>query len=208
MAKALGFSMSSAAISRYFDATENRSIREDLIFAVDNVAGPKVAIDCGCGAGADIQYLASNGFTVHGFDVEEESILRCKERFKDIQNVKLSRSSFSQYEFPTSSLVVADASFFFCPKSEFPSVWEKVYDCLSQEGIFSGSFLGPDDTMASSKYNPDDFWPEVAVFSENEVKKLFAKFEVLRFNVHRSSGMTPGGEPHDWHIYSVVAKKT
>ena len=200
--------MSSTVISRYFDETKNRNIREDLIFAVDNVAGPKVAIDCGCGAGADIQYLASNGFTVHGFDVEEEAILRCKERFKEIQSVKLSRSSFSQYEFPKVSLVVADASFFFCPKSEFPEVWEKVYACLPRDGIFSGSFLGPDDTMASSKYNPDDFWPEVAVFREDEVNKLFAKYEVLRFNEHRSSRTIPGGDPHDWHIYSVVAKKT
>lgn len=200
--------MPSAAISKYFDATENRNIRDDLIFAVDKVTGPKVAVDCGCGAGADIQYLASNGFAVYGFDVEEEAILRCKERFKDIQSVKLSRSSFSQYEFPNVSLVVADASFFFCPKSEFPSVWRKVYDCLPRGGIFSGSFLGPDDTMASSKYNPDDFWPEVAVFGEDEVKKLFAKYQVLRFNEHRTSGAAPGGDLHDWHIYSVVAKKT
>jgi SAM-dependent methyltransferase len=200
--------MPSAAISKYFDATENRNIRDDLIFAVDKVTGPKVAVDCGCGAGADIQYLASNGFAVYGFDVEEEAILRCKERFKDIRSVKLSRSSFSQYKFPKSSLVVADASFFFCPKSEFPSVWEKVYDCLPRDGIFSGSFLGPDDTMASSKYNPDDFWPEVAVFGEDEVKKLFAKYQVLRFNEHRTSGTAPGGDLHDWHIYSVVAKKT
>jgi hypothetical protein len=170
--------MPSAAISKYFDATENRNIRDDLIFAVDKVTGPKVAVDCGCGAGADIR------------------------------SVKLSRSSFSQYEFPNVSLVVADASFFFCPKSEFPSVWEKVYDCLPRGGIFSGSFLGPDDTMASSKYNPDDFWPEVAVFGEDEVKKLFAKYQVLRFNEHRTSGAAPGGDLHDWHIYSVVAKKT
>lgn len=200
--------MTRAAISRYFDATENRNIREDLIFAVDNVTGPKIAVDCGCGAGADIQYLASNGFSVHGFDVEEEAILRCKERFKEIQSVKLSRSSFSQYEFPKVSLVVADASFFFCPKSEFPKVWEKVYTCLPRDGIFSGSFLGPDDTMASSKYGLDDFWPELAVFRRDEVKKLFAKYEVLRFSEHRSSGTTPDGDPHDWHIYSVVAKKT
>lgn len=200
--------MPSVAISRYFDATENRSIREDLIFAVDNVTGPKVAVDCGCGAGADIQYLASNGFTVHGFDVEEEAILRCKERFKEFQSVKLTVSAFGQYEFPKVSLVVADASFFFCPKTEFPEVWEKVYASLPRDGIFSGSFLGPGDMMAGSKYNPDDFWPEVAVFREDEVKKLFAKYKVLRFNEHRTSGTAPGGDLHNWHIYSVVAKKT
>lgn len=199
--------MPSAAIVQYFDATENRKIREDLIFAVDNVDEPRVAIDCGCGAGADIHFLASTGFIVYGFDVEEESISRCKARFKNMENVKLSKSTFSQYKFPKASLVVADASLFFCPKSEFPGVWQRVYDCLCPNGIFSGSFLGSEDTMASSKYIPDDFWPEVAVFDEDEVKNLFVEYEILRFNVHRSSGTTPAGDPHDWHIYSVVAKK-
>jgi len=112
--------MPSAAISKYFEATENRKIREDLIFAVENVDESKVAIDCGCGAGADINYLASKGFIVHGFDVEEESISRCKTRFKNIDNVNLSKSSFSTYNFPKASLVVADASLFFCQN---PNSW-------------------------------------------------------------------------------------
>jgi len=199
--------MPSAAISKYFEATENRKIREDLIFAVENVDESKVAIDCGCGAGADINYLASKGFIVHGFDVEEESISRCKTRFKNIDNVNLSKSSFSTYNFPKASLVVADASLFFCPKSEFSGVWKNIYECLQPNGIFCGSFLGPEDTMATPKYNADDFWPDVAVFEEEEVMKLFANYEILRFNVHKSSGTTPSGDLHDWHIYSVIAKK-
>jgi ubiquinone/menaquinone biosynthesis C-methylase UbiE len=92
--------MTSVAINKYFDLTQDREIRQDLIFAVENVCEPKVAIDCGCGAGADISYLASIGFTVHGFDVEKESISRCKTRFKNIENVRLSNSSFEEYTFP------------------------------------------------------------------------------------------------------------
>lgn len=61
--------MPSAAITQYFEATANRPIRDDLRFAVEVVPEPKVAIDCGCGAGADIRYLVSNGFTVNGFDI-------------------------------------------------------------------------------------------------------------------------------------------
>jgi 2-polyprenyl-3-methyl-5-hydroxy-6-metoxy-1,4-benzoquinol methylase len=61
--------MSSVAIRKYFDATENRAVREDRIFAINNIHEPRIAIDCGCGAGADVNFLASNGFTVHGFDI-------------------------------------------------------------------------------------------------------------------------------------------
>lgn len=199
--------MSTEEIFKYFDATEFRDIREDLVFAVKNVSEPKIAIDCGCGAGADINYLASNGFVVHGFDVEEESISRCKARFRDVDNVFLSKSSFKSFSYPQASLVAADASLFYCPSSEFPSVWKKIYRCLYPGGIFCGSFLGPEDTMANPGYNPSVFWPEVAVFEEAAVKKLFESYEILRFNVHRTTGTTSLGTPHQWHIFSVVAQK-
>ena len=54
--------MPSKEIKQYYDATENREVHPDLTFAVNYVAGPKIAIDCGCGAGADIEYLLASGF--------------------------------------------------------------------------------------------------------------------------------------------------
>lgn len=61
--------------------------------------------------------------------------------------------------------------------------------------------------MASPAYKPEDFWPDVAVFEEHEVIQLFANYELLRFNVHRSSGTSAVGEQHHWHLYSIVARK-
>ncbi|WP_101758257.1 bifunctional 2-polyprenyl-6-hydroxyphenol methylase/3-demethylubiquinol 3-O-methyltransferase UbiG [Oceanicoccus sp. KOV_DT_Chl] len=199
--------MSSEEIAKYFDATEFREIREDLVFAASMVSEPKVAIDCGCGAGADIDYLARNGFTVYGFDVEQESISRCQSRFDGIGNVILSKSSFIDFDYPQASLVVADASLFFCPNSEFEHVWSNIYQCLLPKGIFCGSFLGKEDTMAVSGNNPSVFWPEVTALEESEVVALFKNFEVLRFKTHKSTGKTPQGITHNWHIYQVVAQK-
>ena len=105
--------MSSVEITKYFDAIELRGIREEWRVAVKNVSEPKVAIDCGCGAGSDINYLVENDFTVYGFDVEEESISRCKSRFEGIDSVTLSRSTFRNFDYPKASLVMADASLFF-----------------------------------------------------------------------------------------------
>lgn len=120
----------------------------------------------------------------------------------------LARSSFSAYTYPKATLVVADASLFFCPRSEFAQVWEKICDCLHPGGIFCGSFLGPEDMMAGPDYRAADYWPEVAVFEEADVKALFAGFDILRFQVHKSSGTTATGESHDWHLFSVVARKS
>ena len=199
--------MSSEEITKYFDATEFREIRDDLVLAVSMVSEPKVAIDCGCGAGADIDFLEKNGFTVYGFDVEQESVSRCQSRFKGIKNVILSQSSFSAFSYPKASLVIADASLFFCPRSEFKSVWENIYQCLCSNGVFCGSFLGKEDTMAEAGDNPSVFWPEVTAFDEPEVKQLFKSFDLRSFKIHKSTGKTSQGVAHNWHIFQVVAQK-
>lgn len=199
--------MSNNDIKQYYDATEQRSIRSDLIYAVEIVGEPKVAIDCGCGAGADIQFLVQNGYTVYGFDVEKESISRCLKRFECNNNVTLSISDFATYKYPKASLVVADASLFFCPPELFDQVWKNITECLYANGIFCGSFLGPDDTMAKPSPGKSLLWPDVAVFDELRLKDIFNHYEICRFTEHKSSGTSPQGIAHDWHIFSVVARK-
>lgn len=200
--------MPNQEIKEYYDAMENREIRSDLTFAVSIVTEPKIAIDCGCGAGADIDYLLASDFKVYAFDIEDESISRCNKRFNNNPDVILTKADFSSYQYPKASLVVADASLFFCPKTEFDSVWNKIYESLYPDGIFCGSFLGPEDTMAGPVNNKSRFWPATSVFDEQEVKEIFKGYDICRFTEHKTFGKTPQGIPHDWHIYSVVAKKS
>jgi SAM-dependent methyltransferase len=194
-------------ILNYFDVTANRETRDDLRLAVSLIEGDKVAIDCGCGAGSDISFLRSHDFFVHAFDIESESISRCRARFKDDSNVLLSHSSFNTFKYPNVSLIVADASLFFCPEDEFSEVWCKITNALIPNGVFSGSFLGPEDTMAGPSYNKESYWPDVLIFSKEKVKNLFNNYKIESFTEHKTSGKTPDGQLHQWHIYSVVAKK-
>lgn len=194
-------------LNAYYDETKTTNVRDDLLKAAELVGEPKIAIDCGCGAGSNIEFLASLGFTVYGFDIEEESILRCNRRFKHNDNVVLSQDSFSTFNYPNASLVLADASLFFCPRDEFKSVWIKIYECLFTGGIFCGSFLGPDDTMARAEDAEVSIWSSRLVFRESEVKSLFEYYEICHFTEHKRSGISTLGMPHDWHIFSVVAKK-
>ena len=48
---------------------------------------------------------------------------------------------------------------------------------------------------------------EEFILNENEVRELFRSYEIFLFTEHKTSGLTPLGIPHDWHIFSVVAKK-
>ncbi|MBL4740919.1 MAG: hypothetical protein JKY12_07980 [Sneathiella sp.] len=85
----------SVEIMEYFEATSNRETREDLKLAVKLVGEPKIAIDCGCGAGSDVAYLRANGFLVHAFDIEQDAIIRCQKRFGNDDTVQLTQASFS-----------------------------------------------------------------------------------------------------------------
>lgn len=199
--------MSNKDVSQYFDATAFRETREDLIYAVGLLGETKIAIDCGCGAGTDIDYLIRYGFTIHGFDIEEEAISRCRARFAANDNVVLSQSSFVNFKYPRASLVVADASLFFCPASNFEKVWSEISRCLLRDGVFCGLFLGKGDTMAQPGDNPAVHWPAVTSFEERDVSELFKNYKLLRFNTHKSSGKTTLGLWHEWHIFQVVAQK-
>ncbi len=199
--------MPTEEITQYYTDTANRDVREDLVFAVSLIGREKVAVDCGCGAGSDIAFLRAKGFKVHAFDIEEESISLCRERFGSDENVHLSCESFSSFEYPQSTLLVADASLFFCPAGEFDNVWSHISKSLDAGGIFCGSFLGPNDTMAGPSYDKKAFWEHILVFNEEDLRLILSDFEILKFTEHNVSGESPQGIPHQWHIYSVVAKK-
>lgn len=106
------------------------------------VSESKVAIDCGCGVGSDIDYVAESGLTVYGFDIERESVSCCRSRLKEISNVIISQPSFSTFNYPKASIIMADASLYFCPLSELESVWDKIYRPLHSSGVFCGPILG------------------------------------------------------------------
>lgn len=202
--------MASDEISDYYDVTENREPREQLVKAVlrlPEMNGAGIAIDCGCGAGSTITYLRDNDLTVHGFDLEAESIERCQRRFSDDARVHLTQAAFRDFDYPKANLIVADASLFFCPRDDFPFVWEKITDALQLGGVFFGGFLGPNDTMASDQYNKDAFWPDVCTFVESELRPIFNGYEIIDWIEHEIDGKTAQGADHHWHIFVVVAIK-
>ena len=61
--------------------------------------------------------------------------------------------------------------------------------------------------MAGSSYNKEAYWPDVLTLSEEQVKDCFREFKVISFTEHKTSGVASDGEQHNWHIFSVVAKK-
>ena len=203
--------MATKEIEQYFDATVNRDARDDLKLAVSLLPKDEreenVAVDCGCGAGPDIVFLREHGFNVHAYDIEEEAISRCKQRFQDDAQVHVSQASFNTFTYPSACLVYADASLFYCPKSDFDEVIAKIKACLVDGGFFAGSFLGHRDTMASPEYDGEVLWSNVLTTDEVELKEKFSDYEIVKFTEHELDGSTALGVPHHWHIFSMVVRK-
>ena len=159
------------------------------------------AIDCGCGTGADTYFLASQGFEVLAFDNTEEAIELCIKRFKHQPNVKISQASFESFDFPPTDLVIANASLFFADPQCFNQTWQKIENSLLPGGVFTGDFMGPNDSWANGMF------ARTCPLTKTEVLALFKQFEVLEFNERDETGQTVAGIQKQWHTYSVIAKK-
>lgn len=200
--------MTTKETKEYYRSSLNSAPRPELQFALKTISDNSIVVDCGCGAGSDIALLRSKGHTVYAFDIDEESIKICEDRFTEDDNVFLSQASFGTYSYPESSLVVADASLFFCPENEFNIFMGKIRKSLHPGGIFCGSFLGKRDTMNSENFNRHAFWGDVLVLTEGEIKNALKGFDIMRWKEFETDGFTPNGKSHHWHIFIVVAKLT
>ncbi|HFF4910339.1 TPA: methyltransferase domain-containing protein, partial [Acinetobacter baumannii] len=96
---------------------KHRPILEKALGYFPNL--PLVAIDCGCGAGNESAYLLSKGFNVHAFDISIDAQKVCTDRFKDDSKFIFYHESFEDFNFPSSSLIIASSSLFFCNPSYF-----------------------------------------------------------------------------------------
>lgn len=166
-----------------------------------NQSTSKVAIDCGCGVGSDMEFLSQHGYRVYGFDINSDSIEICEERFADNPLVDVTNASFEQFQYPKAGIVLANSSLFFADPSQFESVWHKIVACIEIGGVFAGDFMGVKDTWATHYRSP------TSSFTESEVRDLFFSFEVLRFHERDEMATTALGRMKHWHTYSVVAVK-
>jgi len=120
-----------AFISGYYDTTQEMPPAKDLSLGCELVtAEPRVAIDCGCGAGRDTAFLREKGFHVHAFNVEAEAIRRCRVRFAEDEGVELRQASFESFDYPRADLVSASGGWSEPEiRSSYASTWSWRTSC-------------------------------------------------------------------------------
>ncbi|NOI27184.1 class I SAM-dependent methyltransferase [Vibrio coralliilyticus] len=166
-----------------------------------NRSGCKVAIDCGCGTGSDIAYLAQQGYQVHGFDNNEDAIGLCRDRFADQPSINISLSTFETFRYPQAGVVLAHNSLFFAEPEAFPDTWQSISNSLKTGGVFSGDFMGEKDSWAHG------FRIATTPLTELQVEALFKDFDIIQFQERDETGPTALGRIKHWHTFSVLAVK-
>ncbi|WP_441258214.1 class I SAM-dependent methyltransferase [Vibrio sp. Vf1514] len=187
---------------QYYEKALSRPHSKRTEFAVRlNESNLKVATDCGCGTGSDIEYLVQQGYQVHGFDINPDSVAICRDRFGSMSLVDISASSFESFDYPKSGVVIANSSLFFADPNQFASTWSNIRSSIEIGGVFAGDFMGFKDSWANNYRSP------TTSLSESEVKALFSDFEIVRFFERDETAKTSLGRMKHWHTYSVVAVK-
>jgi tellurite methyltransferase len=183
---------------RYYDATGDKP-RETLLAAMEGFATPGVAIDLGCGAGRDTLELLRRGWRVIAIDSEEEAIRRLRAKTGDDERLEIQVARYEDATFSSCDLVNASWSLPFCRPEAFGAVWSRIVDAIRSEGRFCGQLFGDRDEWADER--------DMTFHTCEEAERLFAGFELERFDELDEDGKTALGTPKHWHVFNVVARK-
>ncbi|MCV2402503.1 methyltransferase domain-containing protein [Marinomonas sp. C2222] len=187
---------------QYYDQALSRPHSKRIEFAVSlNKSGLEVAIDCGCGTGRDIAYLAEKGYRVYGFDINPDAIDICRDRFDPFTPVSITESSFENFDYPIAGIINASSSLFFANPLVFENTWNNLESSIVAGGVFVGDFMGLKDSWASNYRTP------TTPLSEDAVRVLFENFDVIKFIERDEKAKTSLGKLKHWHTYSVIAIK-
>ena len=98
-----------------------------------------------------------------------------------------------------SDLIVANYSLPFCDSQQIEKVWKKIIDNIRPNGYFVGNFFGINDSWNIEK-------SKITFITKSQVKDLFEKFDIIKFNEVEKDGITGLGKMKHWHIFNVIAR--
>lgn len=186
--------------SLYYDRTQGAPPWPALLMAIEALGRPGTrGIDLGCGAGRDTLEMLRRGSEVLAIDREPEAIERLLGQVPPDQLPRLQArcARFEDCELPAADVVNSAFALPFCAPADFPALWQRIDEALAGGGIFCGNLFGERDDWAG---------PELSIFSEDQVRQLFADWELLHFEVIDREGSTARGRTKHWHLFSVVAR--
>jgi tellurite methyltransferase len=161
----------------------------------------RLAIDLGCGGGADTRALLDRGWRVFATDAAESSRRLLEERVppEERDHLEIQIGRFDELDLPGADLVYAQFSLPFAG-AYFEDAVDHALSAVRQGGAFTGHFLGLNDDWVGEGM--------IAAVTREWVERRFADFshvEIDEFDDEGPLGLE--GETKHWHYYFVLARK-
>jgi SAM-dependent methyltransferase len=174
-----------------------------MLLAACQRLGPgagRMAVDLGCGDGADALALLERGWSVLAIDIEQAglALLRARIPATCAERIRLVCASFADVALPPAHLVHAGFSLPFCPPPQFPGVWEQIRRALAPDGVFAGQLFGIHDSWAGD--------PGMTFQDRSEVTRLLDGLEILELYETERDGEAYSGPKH-WHTYDILVRR-
>lgn len=165
-----------------------------------------LAIDIGCGAGADSVLMLKEDWSVIALD---HNTLGIDIVYKSLDAEKkdklcIIQDTFENMDLPTCDWLNASFALPFVRPEDYDKVWQKINNSIMSGGRFSGTFFGNKDSWAQGN--------TLRTFhTKEQVINLFNGFIIELFDEREREGTSidaSGVEhPKHWHIFEVVARK-
>jgi cyclopropane fatty-acyl-phospholipid synthase-like methyltransferase len=159
-----------------------------------------IAIDLGCGSGAEAEYLAKNGLMVDAIDKSEAAVAYTTERCQGL-TVDAIRGDFREFTLRPEyyAMAVAINSLPFLKKEEFPTFLLSLQASLKAGGAAVLAVYGHEHAWAARA--DMNFW------LLEEFKLFWAGWEILALEEHKGLKPLLSGEEIFQHRIHLVARK-
>lgn len=159
-----------------------------------------VALDLGCGAGAEAEYLAKEGMMVDAIDKSETVAKAAKERCQGL-TVDVIQGDFLEFQLRPEyyTLAVAINSLPFVKKIDCVALLKNVQAAIRPGGAVIFAVFGPEHAWASR--------PDMSFWTLDEFRDLWSGWDVLAMNEFKGISPLASGTEIFQHRIQVIAKK-
>jgi tellurite methyltransferase len=178
----------------YFQLTNDRPPRDLLVQALPHARKGR-ALDLGCGAGVDSEYLVESGFDVTAVDGDAAAASYVSSRCNGA--IHFVHSPLESFDFGAYDLVASLFTLSFLPRVNFELVVSRSARSLSDGGIMTLNAFGPRDGWASSS--------GMTFLTADELAAMVGELEILELSEEENDGQTANGEAKHWHVHNLIA---
>lgn len=159
-----------------------------------------IALDLGCGSGAEAEYLAKQGFMVDAIDKNETVIKYAKERCEGLK-VDALVGDFREFNFRPNyyTLVTAINSLPFILKDEAKKLFRDVKQSLKVGGVAILCVYGPEHVWSDRK--------DMSFWSKDEFGEIWDGYHIHLLEEYKGLWPLVSGEEIYQHRIHLVAQK-